>query len=410
MDKKGCHNLGVTPYAAKARYQETHPWLTFAFDLSRLNYKTWLLLGEAQSKCQHVAGVPLTPVVAQTLHAVYLSKGIHGTASIEGNTLSEDEVRARIEGELELPQSQEYLGREIDNIVAVCNQIVERVLAGQEAGISVDMIKEYNRSILQELPLKDDVVPGKIRDHSVTVGISGYRGAPAADCEQLLENLVTWLNAMRAPDENPELRFAFAVLKSILAHLYIAWIHPFGDGNGRTARLIEFQLMIEAGAPVPAAHLLSDHYNRTREAYLVELDRTSRREGYPVEGFVQYALQGFVDELRDQIETIKEQQHNVTWINYIHDQFSNEDTPAKRRQRHLMLDFPRGQVVPRSKVQDISPRMVRHYVNATDKTLTRDINELVRRRLLIRVKGGLRANRKLILAFLPATLPVEDEG
>lgn len=211
---------------------------------------------------QHVAGVPLTPAVAERLHQVYLSKGIHGTASIEGNTLSEDEVLARIEGELPLPQLQEYLGREIDNIVDVCNQIVARVLQG-EAGISVDVIKEYNRSILSGLPLKDNVVPGEVRDHSVTVGISSYRGAPAAECEELLARLVEWLNEMRAPDDRPELRFPFAVLKSILAHLYIAWIHPFGDGNGRTARLIEFQLMVEAGAPIPAAHLLSDHYNRS---------------------------------------------------------------------------------------------------------------------------------------------------
>lgn len=389
------------------RYLETHPWLTFSFDLGRLSYRSWLLLGEAASKCRHVAGVPLTPAVAERLHQVYLSKGVHGTASIEGNTLSEDEVLARIDGELDLPRSQEYLGREIDNIVAVCNDIVDRVLRGT-TGIDVGLIREYNRSVLDGLPLKDDVEPGEIRGHGVTVGINSYRGAPAADCEMLLEKMVEWLNGMRAPEDQPELRFPFAVLKSILAHLYIAWIHPFGDGNGRTARLIEFQLMIEAGAPVPTAHLLSDHYNRTRSDYLVELDRTSRRHGFPIEGFVQYALQGFVDELRDQIDTIKEQQHQVTWVNYIHDSFAHQDTPARRRQRDLMLDFPAGKVVPRSKLREVSPRMATHYANTTDKTLTRDINALTTMGLLLRVKGGLQANRQRIAAFLPATLPVDE--
>jgi Fic family protein len=398
----------VPTTSPSARYLETHPWLTFRYDLSRLSYRTWLLLGEAESKCQHVAGVPLTPAVADRLHQVYLSKGVHGTASIEGNTLSEEEVLARIEGDLELPQSQEYLGREIDNIVAVCNDIVDRVLQGREAGVSVELIRDYNRAVLAGLPLKDDVEPGEIRGHGVTVGISAYRGAPAADCEMLLERMVAWLNEMKAPEDQPELRFPFAVLKSILAHLYIAWIHPFGDGNGRTARLIEFQLMIEAGAPVPTAHLLSDHYNRTRAAYLVELDRTSRREGYPIEGFIQYALQGFVDELRDQIDTIKQQQHAVTWVNYIHDSFAHQDTPARRRQRDLMLDFPAGKVVPRSKLREVSPRMVLHYANTTDKTLTRDINALVQMGLLLRTKGGFMANRQRIAAFLPATLPLDQ--
>lgn len=396
------------PTTTAPRYEETHPWLTFSFNMERLTYRTWLLLGEAESKCQHVAGVPLTPAVAERLHQVYLSKGVHGTASIEGNTLSEGEVLARIDGDLDLPPSQEYLGREIDNIVDVCNQIVGRVLDGYAAGIDLDLIREYNRSVLDGLPLKDDVVPGEIRGHGVTVGISAYRGAPAADCEMLLEKLVTWLNGMRAPDDRPELRFPFAVLKSILAHLYIAWIHPFADGNGRTARLIEFQLMIEAGAPVPTAHLLSDHYNRTRAAYLVELDRTSRREGFPVEGFIQYALQGFVDELRDQINTIKEQQHEVTWVNYVHDQFRGEDTPAKRRQRDLMLDFPRDATVARGKIREVSTRMAGYYSGAGDKTLTRDINALLARRLLVRTRGGFRANRQIIMAFLPATLPIDE--
>ena len=48
---------------------------------------------------------------------------------------------------------------------------------------------------------------------------------------------------------------AEGILKATLAHLYIAWIHPFGDGNGRTARLVEFMLLSRAGVPSPSAHL-----------------------------------------------------------------------------------------------------------------------------------------------------------
>ncbi|WP_433223897.1 Fic family protein [Dactylosporangium sp. CS-047395] len=49
--------------------------------------------------------------------------------------------------------------------------------------------------------------------------------------------------------------FPLAMIKAMLAHLYLAWIHPFGDGNGRTARLIESQLLLQAGVPVPAANV-----------------------------------------------------------------------------------------------------------------------------------------------------------
>ncbi len=43
----------------------------------------------------------------------------------------------------------------------------------------------------------------------------------------------------------------YAIIKAVLAHVYIAWIHPFGNGNGRTARLIEFHLLMSGGMPPP---------------------------------------------------------------------------------------------------------------------------------------------------------------
>lgn len=390
------------------RYEETHPWLTFALDLRRLGHRTWLLLGEADSKCGHLAGAPLTPAVAAEMHAIYLSKGIHGTTSIEGNTLTEKEVRQRIEGDLPLPRSREYLGTEIDAVLQISNELAAEVANGRTPGLTVERIHEFNRRLLEGQPTKEDVVPGRTRTHSVTVGINSYRGAPAEDCDFLLEKMVDWLNGMQAPEGQPELRFPLAVLKAILAHLYIAWIHPFGDGNGRTARLIEFQLMIEAGAPTPAAHLLSNHYNRTREAYLVELDRTSRVDGFPVEGFILYALQGFVDELRDQIGVVRAHQKEVMWQKIVHDSYRDEDTPAKRRQRHLILDMPVGEVVSRSKLREVSARVAGEYAGSGNKTLTRDVNELLSRNLLVRRGGGYLANRQIVDAFLPLTLGRES--
>lgn len=386
------------------RYMETHPWLTFVLDLKRLGYRTWLLLGEADSKCGHLAGAPLTPDVAAEMHTIYLSKGIHGTTSIEGNTLTETEVRQRIEGDLPLPRSREYLGTEIDAVLALCNELAAEVRDGRTPGLTVERIHEFNRRILEGQPAKDDVVPGQTRTHSVTVGINSYRGAPAEDCDFLLKKMVDWLNSLQAPENQPELRFPLAVLKAILAHLYIAWIHPFGDGNGRTARLIEFQLMIEAGAPTPAAHLLSNHYNRTREAYLVELDRTSRTDGFPVEGFILYALQGLVDELREQIGVVRAYQKEVMWQKIVHDSYRDEDTPAKRRQRHLILDMPAGQVVSRVKLREVSARVAGEYAGSGSKTLTRDVNELLSRKLLLKSGASYLANREIVDAFLPLTL------
>jgi Fic family protein len=374
----------------------------FTLDLTGLDHRTWLLLGEADAMCRHIAGAPLRPDVAQRLHTIYLSRGIHATTSIEGNTLTEDEVLRRVQGDLELPPSRAYLGREIDNVVEGCNVIVDDVVQGRSLELTRERIEFFNGLILRDLPVGDEVVPGVVREHGV--GVARYLGAPAEDCEYLLDRMCEWLNGMGVPPGHPELTFSVAVLKAVMAHLYLAWIHPFGDGNGRTARLVEFQLLVGAGIPLPAAHLLSDHYNRTREAYYAELGRTSRRGcggGYLVEGFVHYAMQGFVDELQEQNAEIRAQQLDVTWRNYVHERFRDHATPARSRQRRLALDLPAEAVVPVSRVPEVSVRLARAYAGKTAKTVTRDINALVTLGLVTRVRGGIRADRDVISAFLP---------
>ena len=247
-----------------------------------------MLVGEAISKCEHLAGVPLMPETAKRLHLLYLAKGALATTAIEGNTLTEEEAIKRVEGKLELPASKEYLGQEIDKIVKACNGILAEIEAGKSIEISPARIQAFNRQVLEGLPLRDEVSSGSIRTYAV--GVANYRGAPAEDCEFLLARLCEWLTGSEWIAQ-PDTPLATAILKAVVAHLYLAWIHPFGDGNGRTARLLEFQILIDAGVPTPAAHLMSNHYNQTRAEYYRQLERASQSGG-DIAPFLVYALQG----------------------------------------------------------------------------------------------------------------------
>ena len=82
-------------------------------------------------------------------------------------------------------------------------------------------------------------------------------GRSPKDCPALVGMLCDWLNGPDFVTDDPALIFPLGLIRAIVAHLYIAWIHPFGDGNGRTARLVEFQLLLETGA-VSAAGGSSD--------------------------------------------------------------------------------------------------------------------------------------------------------
>ena len=385
-------------------YERTHPWVNYTVDLGRVPHQLWMLLGEARSKCEHIAGVPLRPGDAEGLYEVYLTKGVHATTSIEGNTLSEEEVRKRVQGKLKLPNSREYLGREVDNIVKACNEIMRGVLKRPNSSLTPERIRHFNAPALSGLDVDEDTTPGEFRGHSV--GVAGYRGAPAKDCPYLVDRLCDWLNGPDFQSPDRDMNFALLIIKAVLAHLYIAWIHPFGDGNGRTARLIEYQLLVQSGmVPFPAGHLLSNHYNKTRTRYYRELDRTSKTGG-DVVPFLHYAIEGFVDGLREQLAYIRERQYRDMWVNYVHDLFRDEDTPANRRQKHLVLDMP-PEPVSRAEISRITPRVAAEYATRGEKTLNRDLNALVRRGLLRRVGRAYVANRDVILAFLPPKVAPE---
>lgn len=379
-------------------YEKTHPWISFQIDLSRAPTRLWVLLGEAQSKCEHIAGVPLRPSTASELHQLYLAKGALATTAIEGNTLSEQEVLKHLEGHLKLPPSREYLAQEIDNIVAACNDIAAMTLQDQAPSLAAEWIKELNQRVLANLPLEKGVIPGQVRLYEVFV--ARYKGAPAEDCDYLLTELSKWLSG-DAFVAKENMSMLYAIIKAIVAHLYIAWIHPFGDGNGRTARLMEFQILISAGIPAPAAHLLSNHYNQTRTEYYRQLDYASESRG-DVLPFILYAVQGFVDGLRAQLIYIRDQQWDIVWRNYVHELFKDRNTPSDVRRRRLVLDLSlHEEIVPVSKVTEVSTRIAKEYAMVGSKTLSRDLKFLTDLKLIVVEGGNVSANKGAILAFLP---------
>jgi Fic family protein len=383
-------------------YEKTHSWIKFTADLSRAHPKLWVMLGECQSKCEHLSKAPLRPETARELHQIYLAKGVQATTAIEGNTLTEEQVLQHIQGKLTLPPSTEYLQQEIDNIVQACKETIDHVIDGTVPKLSVERIKYLNASVLKKLKGNDEVEPGQLRTYSVLVG-NVYRGAPAEDCEYLVDRLCDWLNGddFLPPDTMGSYEMVFAILRAIVAHLYLAWIHPFGDGNGRTARLVEFEILNAAGLPSPVTNLLSNHYNLTRSEYYRQLDVASKSNG-DVIPFILYAVQGFLDGLRGYVERVWQQHYDVVWRSYVHERFRNHSGEVHKRRRSLVLDLSRtGEAKTKSEIAILSPELAKTYARKTDKTLGRDLNELVKMGLLIKKDEHYHARTDVILGYLP---------
>jgi len=389
-------------------YEKSHPWIKFdARAVNQFSERLWMQLGEARSKCEHLAGTPLRPNVAKEFYTVTLIKGAQATTAIEGNTLTEEQVAGIYDGSFVAPPSRRYQEIEVRNILGALDKIADQVKRGENLRLNRSLICDFNGVVLNglEAELDDKTVPGEIRNHSV--GAGRYRGAPAEDCGFLVDRLCEWLEGPDFKSPDKEIDFALMLLRATLAHLYIAWIHPFGDGNGRTARLVEFLILAQSGkVPLPAAHLLSNHYNLTRDRYYRELDKASKSGG-DITGFVDYAIEGFVDGIRSQITAVREQQISVAWVNFAHSvmaQFSSGK--ARDRQTELVLAMPTGHKVRRSELVGLTPSLAVQYARAGPRTLTRDLNRLESADLIRRVGPSYyQARIDQMSAFLPLIAP-----
>lgn len=377
-----------------------YPWLTFKVNLQGLSYTTWIQLGECLSKCEHISRIPLRPSTAQEMHKVYLAKGINATTAIEGNTLSEEQVRQIIDKKLELPPSKEYLKQEVDNILLLCNELKDAVCNGKKLIINKEEIKRFNKVVLHNVPCPDYVVPGEFRN--VPVGVGNYKAVDPQDIDVLMDDMCSWLNSDYFKIDKMH-QIVSSLIKAMVAHLYLEWIHPFGDGNGRVGRLLEFAILIFAGISSPAAHLLWNHYNQTRNEYYRQLNMaTQKRDACD---FVAYAVQGFRDGLVEQLKYIFKQVLDTSWENYVYEEFKEHKRSEKstKRMRTLVLELSKkGEPVPKELLVALSPKVIDYYKQGSAKMLSRDINELIRLDLIVKTDKGYRAKMEKMLGFFPA--------
>jgi len=154
--------------------------------------------------------------------------------------------------------------------------------------------------------------------------------------------------------------------------------------------------------PLPSTNLLSDHYNRTRERYYQALDDAQRN----VNGFVSYAVTGFVGELEEQIKRVQGESLQVHWESYVYETFRElPNTASRKRQRDLALVLPEGEEVTADRVRVLTTELARDYALAGDRMPTRDLNELVRLKLALKMGRRYSAARASMKNFMPPVAP-----
>jgi len=292
------------------------------------------LIGECDALIYTLKNAPLTPEVFEELKKKSLKRGALATTAIEGNSITEEEFDKYIARKKTMPPSRQYQKVEIENVLNAF-AAVENIPPDQP--LNCALIKRLHSLIMAEKP---EAVPGQFRPGNVVVGT--YRPPDYQKVPALIEKYCQWLQAFKFPSHISLLE---TLPVALAAHVFFELIHPFSDGNGRLGRMIEYCLLLRAGLPLTAGHILSNYYNQTRDnyyKYLAGIDYQNPDRG--LLDFMVYAIQGLCDGLYEALDLVRENQKKVFWQRLVYDRFSGKDEQLdrsdKKRRRSVVLNFP----------------------------------------------------------------------
>ncbi len=321
---------------------------------------------------------------------VALQKGAQSTTAIEGNTLSDEEINNMLAGK-KLPESLEYQGIEVNNIIEAFNELLkETVYENKEQLITPQLLLRFHQMVGKNLDEHFAAIPGQFRNSDVVVGT--YRCPDYRDVPELVDMYCDFLQKEFRYEDGNQL-FSDIFIEAIVAHVYLEWIHPFGDGNGRTGRLIEFYILSRGGNPDITLHILSNHYNATRSEYYRQIDRAYQTRD--LSAFIEYALIGFRDGLQQTLEKIQNSQLKMTWQKYVYDKFASVDIGQKevfKRKRKFALEMPIDKKFTLKEIPALNIELAKLYSNINERTILRDIEELIALEILNSEGGKYFAN------------------
>lgn len=181
---------------------------------------------------------PFDPAIVTELKKLYDVQFTYNSNAIEGNTLTQSET------ELVLTQGITIGGKTLDEHLEVIGhkEAIDYIetLAQINTEINEWEIKPIHTLILRKINPNE---AGSYRTLDVMAAGTNYRYPPHYLLPQLMREFILWLNSDSALKLHP-VEYATRV------HYRFVSIHPFRDGNGRTARLLMNLLLLRAGYPI----------------------------------------------------------------------------------------------------------------------------------------------------------------
>jgi Fic family protein len=211
-----------------------------------------------------VTHLPITASVLASLRESARLYSTHYSTMIEGNRLTREQVSTVVEKQRHFP-GRERDEKEVLGYYAALNKV-------EQLAASAGALSERDIKLLHALVMgggRSKVNPTPYRGGQNVIRDSRNRGIvymppEAKDVPGLMKEMVVWINRSAAADLPCPIRAG-------IAHYQFATIHPYYDGNGRTARLLTTLILHLGGYDLKGLYSLEEYYARDLSAYYATL-------------------------------------------------------------------------------------------------------------------------------------------
>ena len=324
------------------------------------------LLVEAKTAANVLRRMPYLHQWIEQAHEEQLRLEASGTSRIEGA-----EFTPREQEEALASDSTEHTGLTHSQRQLRCAVATYRWLQTQPANrpLTSEFIREIHRRIVAGCD-DDHCEPGALRPDgwNVTFGTPTCRGAGGgSECQTAFYDLCSAI-AGSFGQHDP-------IIQAIAVHHHIGAMHPFGDGNGRTARALEAFMLRRAEVNNVVMVSLSNYYYERKDEYLVLLYQ-SRQNGHDITPFLLFALRAIIDRCNSLTDEIAENHRRILFREFARSLFGQLRSPRRRvlaeRQLQILDVLLDGDSIDWN---DLAKRAQTHYeyLKYPDQALLRDI-------------------------------------
>ena len=318
-------------------------------------------------------------VFFQLKHIFHTLESI-GSARIEGNNTT---IAEYIETKLDDTQNASSNIREIQNIEKAMEFIEENII---DYPINKAFLRELHKMIVKDLLPppngEGDRTPGEYRKINLKINKSNHLPPDSLLVNDYMDELLDFINK----DDSPK----YDLLKAAIAHHRFVWVHPFGNGNGRTVRLFTYAMLVKTGFNVNVGRIIKPTavFCSNRNDYYEKLSIADTGTTEGILEWCEYVLKGLkeeiekIDKLSD-YDYLKKEILLPTIAHSLERQYIT-DVEAK-----ILKRVVEHQVIQASDLKDI-------FQGKASAEVSRQIRRLIDKKMLMpEVEGG----RKYVIRF-----------